>query len=217
VGGLGVQYHPGKDEAIMIGRLKWVGLTGGIGAGKSTVAAMIRARGVPVIDADRLAREVVAPGQPALAEIAELWPGVVAADGSLDRAAMAARVFADPAARARLEAITHPRIVERGAQHARDLEAGGHRLAFYEAPLIIETGRAKDFDALVLVEASEEQQIARVMARDACTRAEAQARIAAQLPREEKRRAATHVVDNSGDRAATEAQVDRLLDVFAPR
>ena len=185
----------------MIGALKLVGLTGGIGPGKSTVAGMIREAGVPVLDADVLAREVVAPGQPAHAEIAALWPDVIGPDGEIDRKKLGARVFSDPAARARLEAITHPRA----------LEAAGHRLAFYEASLLVETGRHRDFDGLVVVTADEEQQIARAQARDGSTREQAVARLRAQMPPEEKRRAATHLIDNSGDLAATRRQVAALL------
>lgn len=196
----------------MIGALKLVGLTGGMGSGKSTVADMIRARSVPVIDADALAREVVAPGQPALAEITQAWPAVLAADGSLDRQRLAELVFSDPAARLRLEAITHPRIQERGLAEARALAAQGHRLACYQAPLIIEAGRARDFDALVLVVAGRGAQVARVMARDGLSRKQALARLRAQLPDAAKRRAATHVVDNRGDLEATRRQVERLLD-----
>jgi dephospho-CoA kinase len=191
--------------------VRLIGLTGGIGSGKSTVAEMIRALGVPVVDADILAREVVAPGQPALAEIAAAWPEVIAADGSLDRQQLAERVFSDSDARARLEAITHRRIQERAQHSAQTHAAAGHRLAFYEAPLIVEAGLAADFDGLVLVIAAEEHQIARVMARDGWRREEALARLAAQLPLEEKRRVATHVIDNRGDLAATRKQVELLV------
>jgi dephospho-CoA kinase len=195
----------------VIGKLRFVGLTGGIGAGKSTVAEMLRAAGVPVLDADQLAREVVVPGQPAHAEIAALWPEVIAADGTIDRKKLGAKVFADPAARVRLEAITHPRIQERALARARELEAAGHRLAFYEASLLVESNRHRDFDGLVVVVADEEQQIARTMARDRSTREHALARLRAQMPPAEKRRAATHVVDNSGDLESTRRQVAALI------
>lgn len=195
----------------MVGKLAFVGLTGGIASGKSTVGRLIAARGVPVIDADVVAREVTQPGEPALAEISAAFPGVVTADGKLDRRALAARVFADPADRKRLEAIMHPRIQERALAHARRWEAAGERLAFYEASLLVETGRAREFDALVVVVAPEAQRIARATARDGHTEAEVRARAAAQLPEEAKRAAATHVIDNSGDLAATERQVDALL------
>jgi dephospho-CoA kinase len=196
----------------VIGRLKLVGLTGGIGCGKSTVGRMLQELGVPVLDADRLAREVVAPGQPAHAEIAAVWPEVVGADGQIDRKRLGGRVFADPAARARLEAITHPRIQERALAQAAALEQQGHRLAFYEASLLVETGRHRDFDGLVVVVADEEQQIARVTARDGSTRDAALARIRAQLPLAEKRKVATHVVDNTGDVAQTRRQVEELIE-----
>ena len=202
----------------MIGRLRFVGLTGGIGSGKSTVAGMLRARGVPVVDADELAREVVAPGQPALAEIAAAWPDAIAAGGALDRKRLAARVFSDPAARARLEAITHPRIQDLALARARDLEGAGHRLAFYEASLLVETGRYGDFDGVLVVAVDPEHQIARAMARDGLSRADAEARLAAQLPLADKRALADWVVDNSGDLAATRSQVDDVLAElgFAP-
>jgi dephospho-CoA kinase len=199
----------------MIGDLKLVGLTGGIGTGKSTVADMVRARGVPVIDADVLAREVVAPGQPAHADIARAWPQVIASDGTIDRKKLGALVFSDPEERRRLEAITHPRIRERALARARELAAAGHRLAFYEASLLVEVGRHHEYDALVVVTADEEQQLERVTARDGSSRQAALARLRAQLPAEEKRRAATHVVDNSGDRERTRGQVDALLTELA--
>lgn len=195
----------------MIGNLKLFGLTGGIGSGKSTVAAMIRARGIPVLDADVFAREVVAPGQPAHAEIAAAWPEVIGPAGEVDRRKLAARIFGDPAARLQLEGITHPHIQARAEAEAAALARAGHRLAFYEASLLVETGRHRDFAGLVVVVAGEEQQIARVQARSGIARAEAVARMRAQLPLEEKRRVATHVVDNSGDLADTQRQVDALL------
>jgi dephospho-CoA kinase len=195
----------------VVGKLKLVGLTGGIGSGKSTVGRMIEALGVPVLDADRLAREVVEPGEPAHAAIAALWPDVIGPGGALDRHKLAARVFADPEARRRLEAVTHPRIHERALAEAARLEAAGHRLAVYEASLLVETGRHRDFDALVLVVASETQQIARTVARDGSTAEEAERRLRAQMPLADKRAAATHVIDNSGDLESTRRQVEALV------
>ena len=190
---------------------KLVGLTGGIGTGKSTVARMIRDLGVPVIDADLLARQVVQPGQPAHAEIVAAWPEVVEQSGAIDRKKLADRVFADPAGRARLEAITHPRIMERALDQAGALRQQGFRLAFLEAALLVETGRHSQLDGLVVVTASEEQQVSRVMARTGCSRDRVLARMHAQLPLEEKRRAATDVIDNSGDLASTQSQVETLV------
>lgn len=191
--------------------LKVLGLTGGIGTGKSTVARLFASRGVPVVDADLLAREVVAPGRPAGAEIAAAWPGVVSADGVLDRKRLGAIVFADPTARARLEAITHPHIQALGTERLAALAAAGHRLALYEASQLVESGRWRDLDGLIVVIASEGTQIARARARDGLSQAEAEARIRAQLPTADKVRVATYVIDNDGDLAATEAAVEALL------
>jgi dephospho-CoA kinase len=191
--------------------LKVLGLTGGIASGKSTVAGMLAARGVPVIDADQLLREVQEPGRPAHAEIAAAWPEALAPDGTIDRRRLGEVVFRDPAARARLEAITHPRIRALSDARLAGLAAAGHPLAIYEASLLVEAGRHEDLDGLIVVRTSPARQLERVLARGGLTRAQAEARIAAQLPLEDKLRVATHVIDNDGDRAATEAQVESLL------
>jgi dephospho-CoA kinase len=193
-------------------RLRLIGLTGGIGSGKSTVARMISDAGVPVIDADQLARDVVVRGAPALSEIAATWPEVIAPDGTLDRKRLGVLVFHDAGGRARLEAITHPRIQALAAEKIAALEARGHSLAFYEATLLVESGRYREYDGLVVVRASVENQVRRAMARDGFSEAEARARIAAQLPLEEKVKVASAVIDNDGDLDATRAQVRALLD-----
>ena len=190
---------------------KLVGLTGNIGSGKSTVARMFAARGIPVIDADALAREVQAPGQPVHADIAAAWPDVVGPHGKLDRKRLGDIVFADPAARRRLEGFTHPRIQELSRARAAALAAAGHDLAIYEATLLIESGRDGELDGLIVVTASPATQIARVVVRDGAREEDVRARLRAQLPQEDKVRLATHVVDNDGDLAATEAQVDRIV------
>jgi dephospho-CoA kinase len=196
--------------------LRVLGLTGGIGSGKSTVARLFEERGVPVIDADLLSREAQAPGAPAHADIAAAWPEVIAPDGRVDRQRLGAVVFNDPAARRRLEAIMHPRIQELAEARLAALAAAGHRLAIYEASLLVEANRHRDFDGLVVVTVSPATQVARVLQRGGLTEAQARARIAAQLPLSEKLRHATHVIDNDGDLAATEAQVAALLrDVTA--
>jgi dephospho-CoA kinase len=177
------------------GGLRVFGLTGGIGSGKSTVAQLFAARGVPVVDA----------------AVAAIWPETIAADGTIDRKRLGQVIFADAAARARLEAILHPRIAAAADARLGSLGGDGHRLALYEATLLVESGRWRDFDGLIVVTASTETQIARTMARDGLSRAQAEARLRAQLPTEEKVRVATHVIDNDGARAATEAQVDALL------
>jgi dephospho-CoA kinase len=189
-----------------------VGLTGGIATGKSTVSAMFRALGAVVIDADVLAREVVEPGEPALAEIArEFGPGVLGPDGRLDRQALGALVFADAGKRKRLEAITHPRIRERFQRRLDALSAQNFRgLVVFDAPVMIESGNYKTMDRLVVVVAGAETQMDRLRARDGMGPEEALRRIGSQMPLSEKARLADHVIENSGDRAATEAQVRRV-------
>lgn len=191
--------------------LKLVGLTGGIGSGKSTIAAMIREQGIPVLDADAIAREVVAPGQPALGEIAAAWPEVVGADGTLDRKRLGEIVFADKAAQARLEAITHPRIRERITARADQLAAVGYGLAFLEAALLVESGFHRQLDGLVVVAAREDVQVARVMVRDGCSRDSALQRIRAQSSLSEKARAADYVLENEGSLDQARARLREIL------
>jgi dephospho-CoA kinase len=189
-----------------------VALTGGIATGKSTVSSMFRTLGCPIIDADLLAREVVEPGEPALADIArEFGPGVLGPDGRLDRQAMATVVFSDADRRRRLEAITHPRIRERLTARLNELaQRGFDGVVIFDAAVIIESGGYKQMDRLVVVTADEAAQLARLRARDGLDEAEALRRIRSQMPLAEKAKLADHVIDNSGDRAATEAQVRRV-------
>lgn len=194
------------------------GLTGGLASGKSTVAARMRARGLPVIDADLLAREVVAPGTPGLAAVVEAFgPEVLAADGSLDRARLAEIVFHDEGKRCALNGILHPRIGLASAERVAALDAAGEQLACYEAALLVENGLADAFRPLVVVSVSEEEQIARAMARDGATRDQARARIAAQLPLAAKIATADHVIDTSGPREETVKRVDEVLDEIRRR
>ncbi len=188
------------------------GLTGGLASGKSTVAARLRALGVPVIDADALAREVVAPGTPGLAAVAAAFgPSVLLPDGSLDRPGLAARVFSDPEQRRRLNAIVHPLIGAASAARVADLAAKGEAIACYEAALLVENGLAEGFRPLVVVAVPEAVQVARAMARDAATEEQARARIAAQLPLAAKVAAADYVIDNGGSREETERRTDEVL------
>ena len=196
--------------------IKLVGLTGGIGSGKSTVAQMLRERGTPVLDADTIARQVVEPGQPAYGEIAAAWPEVIVTDGRIDRKKLGAIVFSNPDSQARLQAITHPRIREQVAVQAKALESTGHRLAFLEAALLVETGFYKQLDGLVVVSLGEEAQVERVMARDGCSRGSALARIRAQKPLADKIGVADHVIDNSGSAEATRARLVQILQVLEP-
>jgi dephospho-CoA kinase len=158
---------------------------------------------------------VVVPGSPAHREIAVAWPEVIADDGHIDRKKLAAIVFADKGSQARLQAITHPRIREKAAARAAALAAAGHALAFFEAALLVETGLHAQLDGLVVVLAGEEAQIDRVMARDACSRESALARIRAQRPLADKVAVADHVVDNGGSLEDTRAQVLVMLREIA--
>jgi dephospho-CoA kinase len=187
------------------------GLTGNIGSGKSTVARILVEKGIPVVDADQLAREVVLSGTPALAEIAARFPGVVSPQGVLDRKALAARVFADEGERRALNAIVHPRIAERSAARMAQLAEAGTEIAIYEAALVVENGLHEALDGLIVVVAPEAVQLARLLARDGMSAEEARARIAAQLPQERKVALADFVIDNAGSREALVAQVEELL------
>jgi dephospho-CoA kinase len=188
------------------------GLTGGVASGKSTVAARFVAGGLDVIDADRLARELVEPGRPALADVVAAFGGdMLLADGALDRKKLGALVFADAEARARLNAILHPAIAAETRSRAAALAGRGVRLACYEAALLVENGLAHAFRPLVVVAASLEVQRARLCARDGIDAAEADRRLAAQLPLAEKTRVADYVLDNDGSREALEARADALL------
>ncbi len=192
--------------------MRVVGLTGGIASGKSTFAAALRARSVPVVDADALARAAVAPGTEALAEIARAFgPAVLGPDGALDRKRMAALVFSDPDARRRLEAITHPAVRRAMAEETGRLSAAGHALAFYDTPLLYEVGLDALLDSVVVVWAPVAVQRARLVARDGLAPAEADARIAAQLPIDEKAARADFVVENVGAASELGGKADRLL------
>jgi len=194
-----------------------VALTGGIATGKSYVARRMRAAGVPIVDADVLAREVVAPGTPGLeAIVARFGAGVLGADGTLDRARLADIVFRDPAARRDLEAIVHPAV---RAAIDRFFEALLPSTPFGVAdiPLLFETERAGEFDAVVVAACAPDLQIARVIARDGASREQALQRLAAQLPIAEKVRRADYVIDTSGPFGATDAAVDELLAALRDR
>jgi dephospho-CoA kinase len=188
-------------------RFLLVGLTGGIATGKSSVAEILKSLGCVVLDADTLAREVVEPGRPALEAIArEFGREVLRADGTLDRKRLGAVVFAQPERRRRLEAITHPAIRERFVARLAELEAQGFAgLVVWDAPVMIESGGHRQMDRLVVVVTDAATQRERAIARDG-DRADVERRIASQMPLGDKARLADYVIDNSGDRAATEAR-----------
>lgn len=188
-----------------------IGLTGGMGMGKSTVAAMFGARGLPVIDTDQLAREVVAPGQPAWEEILQTFGREIAGpEGQLNRSELARRVFRDPEARRRLEAITHPRIRERWHRQMATWEKAGLRQAMVIIPLLYEVGAETELHRVVCVACLAATQWERLRARG-WSEEEIRLRLAAQWPVEEKMARADHVIWTEGALAVTEAQVERLL------
>ena len=195
-----------------------IGLTGGIASGKSTVAAMFAELGAAIVSADAIAREVVEPGEPALEEIrAAFGPEVLLPDGRLDRRRLGAIVFADPERRRRLEAILHPRIRARMREQI-EAAAGTGRPVVAEIPLLFESPASRALvDVTVVVYVDREQQLARLISRDGLTPAEAEARLAAQLPLEEKARLADYVIDNRGQLEHTRAQVVRVWEELVQR
>jgi dephospho-CoA kinase len=187
-----------------------VGLTGGVASGKSTVSAMLRDLGAVVVDADALAREVVEPGTPGLdAVVDEFGSDVLTDDGRLDRSKVGALVFADPSRRAALEAIVHPLVRARATEIEEAAPAGV--LVVHDIPLLVETGQAAGFDAVVVVDVPEEVQVERAVRERGWTEAEARARVEAQASRADRLAAATHVVENSGD---VEDLRQRVTEVF---
>ncbi|MFC7724486.1 dephospho-CoA kinase [Nocardioides sp. GCM10028917] len=193
-----------------------VGLTGGIASGKSTVSAVLAELGAVVVDADLIAREVVARGTPGLAAVVEEFgPDLLTPDGDLDRPAMGALVFADPDARRRLEAIIHPLVHRRSAE--LEAAAPAHAVVVHDIPLLAEVGRAGSFDAVVVVDAPAELQVQRMVEDRGWTREDAEARIAAQATREERLAIATHVVDNTGSLADLRRQVEAIHEELARR
>lgn len=189
-----------------------IALTGGIASGKSAVAELLAGHGAVVVDADVLAREVVEPGTPGLAGVVDRFgPGVLRADGTLDRGALAAIVFADAAARADLNAIVHPRVRALAAQRrAAALASDPGAVVVEVIPLLVETGQAGSFDRVVVVDVPPEVQLARLAERDGLSGAEAHSRLAAQASRAERLAVADHVVRNTGTRADLARAVDRL-------
>lgn len=194
------------------------GLTGGIASGKSSVAARLRARGVPVIDADELAREVVLPGTDGLREVVRSFgTKVLLRDGSLDRKALGALVFANADERKQLNAILHPRIAALTMQRAAELEARGEPLGCYEAALIVENAMADAFRPLVVVAAPIDVQAERAALRDAISPAEARARIEAQVPLADKIAVADFVIENTGTLEELARKTDEVLVAVCSR
>ncbi len=186
-----------------------VGLTGNIGSGKSAVARLLEARGIPVIDADVLAREAVAPGTPALAAIvARFGAHVIAPDGTLDRAALRHIIFADPAERAALDAIVHPAVNARRRTLLNQQRERGARVVVCDIPLLFEAGLDGTMDAILLVDAPRDVRLARIMRDRGLTRVEALAMIDSQLPSDGKRARSGYVIDNDGTLEELATRVD---------
>ena len=188
-----------------------VGLTGGIATGKSTVSRMLAALGAVIVDSDVIAHELQRPGQTVHAAIVEAFgPGMLSGTGDIDRAGLGAVVFGDPKARARLEALTHPAIVAESERRVAEAGRAGAALCVVDAALLVETGRSRRFDRLIVVVADEATQVARLMARNGLSREEALRRLRAQMPLAEKVAVADEVIGNSGSLEATAAQVRDL-------
>lgn len=187
-----------------------IGLTGGIAAGKSTAATRLAELGATVIDHDALARAAVAPGSDGLAAVAaEFGAGVIGADGALDRAALGAIVFADPAARARLNAIVHPIVLRLARDAERAAQSGDpDAVAVHDSPLLVETGQSESFDIVVVVHADEEVRVKRLMRARGLSQGEALARIRAQATDEQRLAAATVVLESSDTVLGLRRQVD---------
>ena len=196
--------------------MRVLGLTGGIGSGKSMVAQMFARLGAVVIDADQLAREVVEPGQPALQEIAATFGSdVLLPDGRLDRPKLAGIIFADAAERAKLDAITHPRIRARMDEEIK-VRRSGPGVLIADIPLLYENDRTQTVEKVIVVWVDPKTQLLRIRQRDGLSADAARQRIDAQMPLDAKRARADHVIDNSGSRDDTRRQVETIYRLYAP-
>jgi dephospho-CoA kinase len=191
-----------------------IGLTGGIGSGKSTVAKMLEDLGAVVIDADQVSRELVEPGMPALAELVEAFgPRILRSDGSLNRGLLAQIAFASPQATARLNAIMHPRIARESALR---IQAAEGSVVVYDMPLLVETGQRDVVDAIIVVDVPEDEQVRRAVEFRGMDPVDVRRRIQAQASRQQRRAVADYVIDNSGTLDETRAQVSRIWPSLLP-
>ena len=194
-----------------------VGLSGGIGAGKSTVARLLERRGAVVIDADQLARDAIAKGTPGFEDVVDAFgPEVVGPDGDLDRAALAARIFADPSEKATLEGIVHPEVASRFGQRVQEFRETD-RIVLYVSPLLVELGLAPAFDVVVVVTASPHLRISRVASDRGLSPDQVRSRMAAQATDEQRMEVADVLIDNDGSLAELEPQIERLWADLAAR
>lgn len=190
-----------------------VGLTGGIASGKSTVSAILTELGAVVVDADRIAREVVAAGTPGLAQVvAAFGPEVLTPAGEMDRPRVGAIVFGDPTRRQLLERIIHPLVRARGQELEQEAPAGA--IVVHDIPLLAETGQAAAFDAVIVVDVPEEVQVERMMRDRGVSEADARARVAAQATREQRLGVATYVIENTGTREDLRQRVSEVFDAL---
>lgn len=199
--------------------MKVIGLTGGIGAGKSTVSSLLRQKGCRIIDADQIAHDITAPGSPLLPKLAETFgAGVLRKDGSLDRKALAAEAFSSREKKEKLEALTTSQVVKIISRQLAQLrEEGSERLVFVDAPLLFETGADALTDLVWLVDADLEIRIRRTMERDHAEREEVLRRIQNQMPDEEKRARADEIIDNSEGKDILYQRVEGLLKYYDQR
>jgi dephospho-CoA kinase len=197
--------------------MRLVGLTGNIAVGKSTVAQWFRDKGVPIVDADDVAKSVVAIGSAGLADIVNRFGAVLNADGSLDRKRLGSVVFGDEKARAELNAIVHPLVRAESAQRLVALAQQEHPLAVYDAALLFENGLAGQFDDIIVVICDEATQLQRLMVRNSLTEREATQRMEAQMPQHEKMRLADFVIDNSHHRDETYRQCQHVYEAIAAK
>lgn len=195
--------------------MKKVGLTGGIGSGKSTVAGMLADAGFPVVDADRIAREIMEPGSPVLDEVAsEFGSDVIREDGSLDRAELARRAFATKEATGKLNSITHPAIRAESNRQFDEAEKRGEPVVVYDMPLLVELGLDKDMDLVVVVDVDADERIKRLVQSRGLDEDDARARIAQQIDDDTRKAAAHVVIDNNGPLENLDSQVDALIAVL---
>ncbi|WKD57754.1 Dephospho-CoA kinase [Corynebacterium capitovis DSM 44611] len=188
-----------------------VGLTGGIGSGKSTVARMLREAGIPVVDADAIAREIMEPGSHVLDRVAAEFGADLLDGGALNRSELARRAFTSPEATARLNAITHPAIRAESDRRFEELEAAGEAVAVYDMPLLLELGLDKAMDLTVIVEVEADERVRRLVQQRGMGEEDARNRIARQISDAERRARADIVIDNNGDVNALKAQVEGLV------
>lgn len=198
--------------------MKLIGLTGGIGSGKSTVAQLLVRHGWELVDADQIARDIVEPGQPALTELAQAFgEDILQEDGSLDRGLLASRAFSSREKTAVLNSITHPRINEETQARFDAARQAGADFVVYDMPLLVDKGLHKDMDATIVVDVDAEERVRRLVAYRGLDEEDARRRIAAQIPDDVRRAAADFIIDNNGPREALDEQVEGVVEKLRAR